>query len=105
LWKLPSSVITKLRSVFTNKLLPYQLEGPAHVGLFTYDHNRFVIETFAAIPQKWQIRLAAGKKLQPMSAKAKSTLMSHTADGSTLHEIKLAPSSFSAFQVVDDGQE
>lgn len=101
LWRLPNEALNKLRSVMTGKLLPYQLEGPSQVGLFAYDNDTFILESFAAAPQKWHIRLPQGKSLQ---TNADANTVKRTAvfeDGSSLFEVKLAPSAMRLLHIAE----
>ncbi|MDQ0113451.1 permease [Paenibacillus harenae] len=104
LWKLPSEVVTKIRSVMTGKLLPYQLEGPAHVGLFAYDNGSLVIESFASQPQKWCFRLPEGMSLQAPNGGRPLKSAGQDKDGSSRYEIKLAPSTMQLLRVTDSEQ-
>ncbi|MFC3802987.1 permease [Cohnella sp. GCM10012308] len=101
LWKLPEPVVTQLRSLFAARLgLPYELLGPADAGQFAYDNGVFVLENFAARPQKWRIRLPEGRSIAGLTAAAHPELLSTDAkDGAVLYEIRLAPSTYAGFRV------
>jgi hypothetical protein len=98
--KLPEPVITKLRSIMTEKLLPYLLAGPADVGLFAYDNHTFVIESFAAAPAKWKVHVPPNTRLEPLlNAGISFKRIAAFEDGASLYELKLAPSTLGFFQL------
>lgn len=99
LWKLPSEVITKLRQVFTEQLLPYQIEGPGNAGWFPYDNGVFALETFNTVPAKWKVIVPQGMELKNKTASASFRKSSVREDGSSVYEIKLDPSSYGVFHV------
>ncbi len=45
LYKLPSDVLTQIKNVVAGDLF-VRLDGPAHVGLFVYDNDTFIVESF-----------------------------------------------------------
>jgi hypothetical protein len=45
LYNLPEEIINKLRQVFSTDL-DLHIEGPANLGLFLYDNNTFIVESF-----------------------------------------------------------
>jgi len=98
LWKLPDPVVNRIRKVLTPARIPCALEGPANAGWFPYDNDSFVLENFAAKPQRWRLRLPRGRALIGLSDAAQAHCVSTSEqDGSTVFEIRLAPSAFAAF--------
>jgi hypothetical protein len=92
--KLPAAVLTKLRSVFTERILPCTLEGPADVGWFAYDNHTFVIESFAPVPTKWRVHLPPNCQLETLvGSPAGANWIATFDNGSALFELKLSPSS------------
>ena len=47
LYHLPQEVLNKLRAVIGGEL-PASIEGPSQVGLFVYDNDKLIVESFAA---------------------------------------------------------
>jgi hypothetical protein len=47
LYHLPPEVLDKLRAVIGGDL-PARLEGPSQIGLFLYDNDKLIVESFAA---------------------------------------------------------
>jgi hypothetical protein len=45
LYNLPASVLNPIRTAIAGDL-PVRLEGPAQIGLFVYDNNKFIVENF-----------------------------------------------------------
>lgn len=58
LYNLPEPVLNKIREIFTNDL-PVEIEGPANVGLFVYDNNTFIIESF--LPYNTDVKIKIKK--------------------------------------------
>ncbi|MCD1258295.1 permease [Paenibacillus athensensis] len=96
--KLPELVVNKLRAVMTGKLLPYELQGGADVGFFTYDNETFVLESFRTTLAAWQVRVPAGRELTQIAGRRQLRKLHTLEDGSAVYEIKLHPSSWSAFK-------
>lgn len=101
LWHLPELIVSRLRQILTEKLLPYEIAGPANVGLFAYDNDSFVLESFATIPQEWQIRIPAGKQLVSLTRNTPLVPVSRgEKDGACTYAIRLSPSTLEALQVI-----
>ena len=101
LWKLPEAIVTKLRHTMTEKLLPYKLSGPANVGLFSYDNDSFVLESFDIVPRQWLVELPRGKELISLTTGIRYSPIYQSSDGSSTYKIRLSPSTLEAFQVVE----
>ncbi|MCC3377430.1 permease [Cohnella sp. REN36] len=100
LWKLPESVVTALRALFTPRTLGYRIEGPASAGWFAYDNDVFVLENFAPRPQKWRICLPRGRELTGLTVAARATkLADRERDGDAVYEVRLQPSTYAAFRL------
>jgi hypothetical protein len=100
LQKLPKDVVTALRRICTERNLPYRLEGKGNVGLFAYDNDSFVLESFGVYPDKWNVIVPAGQMLKPLMGQSKAKQISVLMDESSIYEVKLYPSSFQAFQMI-----
>ncbi|MCL2628497.1 MAG: hypothetical protein FWD44_07385 [Oscillospiraceae bacterium] len=64
LYKLPAGVINCLRGELD---LPVTLECGAGVGLFTYDNNTFIIQSFLTRPEKVRMRFEKTVELEMLS--------------------------------------
>ncbi|WP_040951562.1 hypothetical protein [Gorillibacterium massiliense] len=88
LWKLPEAAVSGIRNVFTEEVLPFELVGPAEVGLFAYDNGTFIVESFSKVPQTWHITGLKRKRLTVL-AKMPGTQVAviphEDASGYTLH--------------------
>lgn len=101
LWHLPELIVSRLRQILTEKLLPYEIAGPANVGLFAYDNDCFVLESFATLPQEWKIRIPAGKQLVSLTRNTPLVPVSRAEkDGACTYAIRLSPSTLEALQIV-----
>ncbi|WP_078556283.1 permease [Bacillus alkalicellulosilyticus] len=96
---LPSPVLSKLRSVLTESILPFEVQGPSDLGIFVYDNDVFVIETFAKIPQTWSILLPKGKKLEQVGLSNEVKSSATVGDGTTVYDIRLNPSTFQTYRI------
>jgi hypothetical protein len=47
LYDLPAEVLNPIRKTVAGRL-PFRLEGPAQVGLFVYDNNAFIVQSFVS---------------------------------------------------------
>ncbi|ADU29147.1 hypothetical protein [Evansella cellulosilytica] len=99
---LPSSVVTTIRSIFTKDLLPYKVKGPGNVGLFTYDNDQFILETFAVTPQKWSIDVPKGKTLKLLNSSEVLKPKLVNEDSSKQYELKLNPSQFKSLKMIKE---
>ncbi|MUT66567.1 permease [Paenibacillus sp. NEAU-GSW1] len=103
LWKLPAPVLNRLRSVFAGNLLRYRIEGPASVGLFTYDNEAFILENFAQVPQTWSIAIPSGTALQTAAGSSPAAVKTAVLEtGDIIYTIRLAPSAWAAYRLEAD---
>ncbi|MBU9710914.1 permease [Evansella tamaricis] len=104
LWKLPHQVVTKIRSCFNSSIISYEVDGPGNIGFFLYDNDKFILETFTSRPENWEVKLPKGKKLVVIDKWGIHSVIPityHEKDETKVYEIKLAPSDFRLFQVID----
>ncbi|MCL6457343.1 MAG: permease [Gorillibacterium sp.] len=101
LWKLPEPIVTQLRHIMTEKLLPYKVNGPANVGLFSYDNDSFVLESFDSVPRQWEVELPLGKRLVSLTGGNGLSPTYQSADGWSTYKVRLSPATLEAFQVIE----
>jgi len=98
LYKLPAQTLTLIRREMD---LPIRLECGGRVGLFTYDNNTFILQSFLDRPEK--IRVCIGrsgvdiiplKKMLPLPEKAAS------AENESVFEVHLMPGRYAVFKVI-----
>ena len=93
LYDLPAGVLTRLRLEMN---LPVTLECGGGIGLFTYDNNMFILQSFLTRPEKILVHLRAGGELELVSGFGRFTL-SKISD--VLYEIYLQPGKNSVFRI------
>ena len=64
LYNLPAGMLTRLRSEMD---LPVTLECGGGIGLFTYDNNTFIIQSFLTRPEKMRIHLKDDSELEVLA--------------------------------------
>jgi hypothetical protein len=98
LYKLPSEVLTRLRIELD---LPITLECSAGIGLFTYDNDIFILQSFIDRPERVRIHLkkpgASVDLLQDMSMRGRFSPLKHISD--SLYEVFLQPGRYIALRI------
>jgi hypothetical protein len=97
--RLPASVLTRLRRVLSLGL-PACLQGPAQAGLFLYDNDTLVVESFARAPTKWCIRTGPGLRLVALHVGEEAPVLEEESRDSSVYRVRLLPASFRAFRLV-----
>ncbi|MEO3946290.1 permease [Gorillibacterium sp. CAU 1737] len=101
---LPEAVITRIRSVFTEGLLPFRLIGPGDAGVFAYDNSRFVLESFAPHTSTWKVQVPPGTELHQLTPVKNAPPLRETAvlaDGLREYAIQLPPSTYAVYEWAD----
>ncbi|MDR0294452.1 MAG: hypothetical protein LBH95_09930 [Oscillospiraceae bacterium] len=95
LYKLPAGVLTLLRGEMD---LPVTLESGARVGLFLYDNDTFIIQSFLERPERVRVRVGrSGVTLEPLTmAKAEPA---RSGEGESVFEVPLMPGWYGVFKV------
>ncbi|MFW6269134.1 MAG: permease [Bacillota bacterium] len=103
LYHLPKSILTYLRKLISRDLEVY-LESEGKVGLFLYDNETLIVESF--LPYKTKIKLHIKDKnniyIKDIISNEKLNSIQSNKDKS-IFEVSLAPSSYQSFKIVDKG--
>jgi hypothetical protein len=97
LYHLPAEVLNKLRAVIGGDL-PARIEGPSQVGLFVYDNDKLIVESFAAPGERpVAARVLLDKKLTRLVDLVTGKPTSGIPRGDkTVFELTLPPASYAA---------
>ena len=96
LYNLPENVLNKLRQVFTSDL-DLHVEGPANLGLFLYDNNTFIVESF--LPNFADARIVIsrpGAELTDLVTGEK--IKGNTCGKETVFTLKMEPTTYRALR-------
>jgi len=99
LYKLPSETLTMLRKEMN---LPVTLECCGRIGLFIYDNNTFILQSFIDRPET--VRLSINKadaKLTPLSIPAgtRPVKKSRCGEGESVFEVNLSAGRYMTFKI------
>jgi hypothetical protein len=100
--KLPAAVLNEIRKALSGSLT-CRLEGVGGAGLFLYDNDALVVESFRPDPEVWRIRVPGGCTLAPLAGSRPPRLS--RMDGQTgerFYEVRLSPGACAAFSVVPE---
>lgn len=96
LYHLPPAVIDRIRRTITADQ-PIRLEGPAQIGLFVYDNDTFIVESFLPYHADCQIVIKRqGVELVDLSSNL-AVAGNDSEDGSRF-QLKLAPATYKVFR-------
>ncbi len=96
LYALPVEVLNELRRVLSTDLKA-RLEGPANVGLFVYDNNTLVVESF--LPYFSDVRIVVEKENATLvDLVSGEEISGQTAGGRSIFTIKMEPTTCRVFQ-------
>jgi hypothetical protein len=97
LYHLPPEVLNKLRAVIGGDL-PARIEGPSQIGLFVYDNDKLIVESFAAPGERpVATRVVLDKKVTRLIDLVTGKQISGAARGDkTVFELTLGPASYAA---------
>jgi len=93
LYDLPSGVLSCLRREMN---LPVTLECGGGIGLFTYDNNTFILQSFLTRPEKVRVHLKDAGDLELLSGIGRYTL---TKISDILYEVFILPGRYSIFKI------
>lgn len=97
LYRYPDAVLNEIRRILTPEL-PVRLEGPSQVGLFVYNNDTFIVESFLSRHQDIKIVIN-----QPDAALTdlvhQTRLTGWTIGETTEFPLKLSPSTYQVFQI------
>jgi hypothetical protein len=102
LYNLPAETLTLLRKELD---LPVTLECPGRVGLFLYDNNTFILQSFLDRPERVRICInKTGVSLVPLLkcqvGKIRPPEKGRSADNESVFEVYLMPGRYAAFKAV-----
>ncbi|NLW10056.1 MAG: permease, partial [Firmicutes bacterium] len=96
LYALPAEVLDEIRRVLTADL-DVRLEGPAKVGLFVYDNNTFIAESF--LPYFSDIKIVVEKKNAGLvDLVSGEEISGQTVGERSIFAIKMEPTTYRVFQ-------
>ena len=96
LYALPAEVLDEIRRVLTADL-DVRLEGPANVGLFVYDNNTFIAESF--LPYFSDIKIVVEKKNAGLvDLVSGEEIRGQTVGERSIFTIKMEPTTYRVFQ-------
>nr|AFK83744.1 hypothetical protein Mahau_2096 [uncultured bacterium 35A20] len=101
LYKLPAETLTLLRRELD---LPVTLESVARVGLFLYDNNTFILQSFLERPER--VRVCINKHgaaivplLKSQVGKIRPPEKSRNIEGESVFDVYLMPGRYAAFRI------
>jgi hypothetical protein len=98
LYQLPVPVLTALRQVLSNDL-ELALEAPANIGLFVYENDRFVVESF--LPYHQDISIVTRRPvLQIEDLETGESIKGEKSGNSTCFSISLKPGTYRGFKII-----
>jgi hypothetical protein len=97
LYNLPPEILDQIRAVIAGDL-PVRLEGPGQIGLFVYDNDKFIVESFAPPGARpVAARVALDKKFKELvDLVSGKRIAGSVKDGKAFFDLTLAPSSYQA---------
>lgn len=98
LYRLPAEVLDPIRKAVAGSL-PVRLEGPAQVGLFVYDNNTFIVESFKAPGEKpVAVKVVLDRKVTKLTDLVSGKVMPGKADkDGKVFDLSLGPASYRVF--------
>jgi hypothetical protein len=95
LYKLPAETLTLLRRELK---LPVTLECGGRVGLFPYDNNTFILQSFLERPENIRVCIArSGVTLAPLTGT--KAVKSRSGEGESVFDVLLLPGRYAAFKI------
>lgn len=96
LYDFPEEVLNEIRRVMTAGM-EVRLEGPAHTGLFVYDNNTFLVESF--LPYFADVKIVVEKKVAGLVDLVSGEKISSTTTGDkSVFTIKMEPTTYRVFR-------
>ncbi len=106
LYALPDAALNRIRTIFSRDM-NVRIEGPAQVGLFTYDNGTFVLESFHHEPVTLHVVTGESRSLSDLLTRQEITgsgiqnerIYGREASKGTRYEITIPPHSFRGFKI------
>jgi len=96
LYSLPASVLNSIRNFMAGDMF-VRLQGPAQVGLFAYDNNKFIVESFQETPVP-TARVITDKRITKLRDMLTGETLTGSAQGpNTVFETALKHGSYRVF--------
>ncbi|MBZ5584207.1 MAG: hypothetical protein LAQ30_18735 [Acidobacteriia bacterium] len=98
LYNLPPQVLNSIRNTIAGDMF-VRLQGPSQVGLFAYDNNKFIVESFAA-PGSPEVAASVStdrKFTKLVDMVSGETLSGQNRMNAMTFDVKLAPASYRVF--------
>lgn len=97
LYKLPAETLNCIRREMD---LPLTIECGARVGLFTYDNNTFILQSFLNRPENVRVRIGrTNVSIKPLHT-MRPPKLSRSLKNETVFEVFLMPGRYAAFKIV-----
>jgi hypothetical protein len=98
LYKLPAETLTLIRREMD---LPVTIECNGRVGLFTYDNDTFILQSFMNRPETVKVQIGKeGVKLKLLNKMIRPYKISRSLKGESVFEVPLLPGRYAAFKIV-----
>ncbi len=104
LYKLPAETLTLLRKELD---LDVTLECGANIGIFNYDNDTFILQSFSARPEKVRIRIGKeSAELVQIAPFARTWVeKSRSGKNESVFDVSLSPGRYAAFKYSNKGQD
>jgi len=97
LYKLPAETLTLIRRELD---LPVTVECNSRIGLFTYDNDTFILQSFMAVPEVVKVRIGKDNaKLTLLNNAMRPIKPGRSLKGETVYDVFLMPGRYLAFKV------
>ncbi len=97
LYNLPAETLTLLRGELE---LPVTIECGGKIGLFLYDNDTFIVQSFAKLPEEVTVRInRSGATLTPLNDTLRLPQKARSGDEESVFTVSLLPGHYAAFKV------
>jgi hypothetical protein len=97
LYKLPAETLTLIRRELN---LPVTLECGGQVGLFPYDNNTFILQSFLQRPERVRVRInRSGASIVPLNKTMHPPVKGRTGENESVFEVVLMPGRYAVFKI------
>jgi len=95
LYHLPDAILGQIRRNLTNPAGIW-LEGPANVGLFLYDNNTLIVESF--LPYHSDVKICFAEEVKLFDLQSGARMEDRNSDTSAEFQFKMAPTTYRVFR-------
>jgi hypothetical protein len=97
LYKLPAETLNLIRREMD---LPVTIECGGRVGLFTYDNDTFILQSFQNRPENVKVQIGkAGATIKPLHKMMRPIRPSRSLKGETVYDVFLMPGHYAVFKI------